>query len=127
DVLFVIAIIILFFILRLTNLDKWPQFSDEGIYINWAKVAWKDASWRFISVTDGRQPLQTWATIPFLKLFSPNDLVAGRMFAVAAGFAGLIGMFSLLFYLWGKKAAYIGSLLYIFLPYFVFYERMALV
>ncbi len=127
DILAIIALIALFLSIRLINLDKWPQFSDEGIYINWAKVAWKDASWRFISVTDGRQPLQTWATIPFLKLFSPNDLFAGRMFAVASGFAGFTGMFALLFYLWGKKAAYIGSLLYIFLPYLVFYERIALV
>ena len=127
DIAAIIVLILLFLSVRLINLDKWPQFSDEGIYINWAKVAWKDASWRFISVTDGRQPLQTWATIPFLKLFSPNDLFAGRMFAVASGFAGFIGMFVLLFYLWGKKAAYIGALLYIFLPYLVFYERIALV
>lgn len=127
DVIAVFVLLILFFAVRLINLDKWPQFSDEGIYINWAKVAWKDASWRFISVTDGRQPLQTWATIPFLKLFSPNDLFAGRLFAVASGFAGLTGMFGLLYYLWGKKAAYIGALLYIFLPYLVFYERIALV
>jgi len=127
DIIAVFALILLFFTVRLINLDKWPQFSDEGIYINWAKVAWKDASWRFISVTDGRQPLQTWATIPLLKLFSPNDLFAGRMFAVVSGFAGFTGMFALLYYLWGKKAAYIGALLYIFLPYLVFYERIALV
>lgn len=127
DLIYIAGLLILFFAVRLINLDKWPQFSDEGIYINWAKVAWKDASWRFISVTDGRQPLQTWATIPFLKLFSPNDLFAGRLFAVFSGFAGFVGMYCLLFYLWGKKAAYTGVVLYIFLPYFVFYERIALV
>jgi 4-amino-4-deoxy-L-arabinose transferase-like glycosyltransferase len=127
DWLIIVGLVALYFVFRLTNLEKWPIFSDEGIYIRWAKVAWQDASWRFISVTDGRQPLQTWGTIPFLKIFSPNDLLAGRMFSVTTGFVALAGMFSLLFYLWGKKAAYIGSLLFIFSPYMLFYDRMALV
>jgi 4-amino-4-deoxy-L-arabinose transferase-like glycosyltransferase len=127
DYVIIVCLILLYFATRLINLDKWPIFSDEGIYIRWAKVAWQDASWRFISVTDGRQPLQTWGTIPFLKLFSPNDLIAGRMFSVTTGFAGVIGIFSMLYYLWGKKAAFIGTLLYITSPYMLFYDRMALV
>lgn len=127
DILIVFAIIFLYGLTRLTNLDHWPIFSDEGIYIRWAKVAWQDASWRFISVTDGRQPLQTWATIPFLKIFPNNMLLAGRLFSVTTGFIGLIGMFSLLLYLWGKRAALIGATLFVFLPYFVFYDRIALV
>lgn len=127
DVLIIIVLIFLFIGMRTINLEQWPIFSDEGIYIRWAKVAWKDASWRFISVTDGRQPLQTWGTIAFLKIFSPQDLLAGRMFSVTTGFVALVGVFSLLYYLWGKKAAYIGALLYICSPYFLFYDRMALV
>src|SRR3990167_8593937 len=91
DVIIVLIIIGLYAASRLINLDKWPIFSDEGIYIRWAKVAWKDASWRFISITDGRQPLQTWGTIPFLKLFPHNALFAGRLFSVATGFAALTG------------------------------------
>ncbi|MCA9372201.1 glycosyltransferase family 39 protein [Candidatus Woesebacteria bacterium] len=127
DVVILLILVGLFFLMRLVNLTKWPIFSDEGIYIRWAKTAWKDASWRFISLTDGRQPLQTWATIPFLKLFPHNALLAGRLFSVLTGFTALSGMFCLLYYLWGKKAAYIGALLHIFIPYFLFYDRMALV
>jgi 4-amino-4-deoxy-L-arabinose transferase-like glycosyltransferase len=127
DVVFVLVIMGLFAASRIINLDKWPIFSDEGIYIRWAKVAWKDASWRFISITDGRQPLQTWGTIPFLKLFPQNALFAGRLFSVATGFAALTGMYSFLFYLWGKRAAVTGALLYVLLPYTLFYDRMALV
>jgi len=127
DILIVLGIIFLYSVTRITNLDHWPIFSDEGIYIRWAHVAWKDAAWRFISVTDGRQPLQTWATIPFLKIFPNNMLLAGRLFSVTTGFIGLIGMYSLLMYLWGKRAAIIGATLYVFLPYFVFYDRIALV
>ncbi|NCO88975.1 hypothetical protein GW881_03590, partial [Candidatus Roizmanbacteria bacterium] len=77
DVIFIVILLIVYFITRLINLDKFPIFGDEGIYIRWAKTAWHDASWRFISLTDGRQPLQTWGTIPFLKLFPNNALLGG--------------------------------------------------
>src|SRR3989344_4418390 len=90
DVFVIVILAGLYFATRLINLDQWPIFSDEGIYIRWAKVAWHDPSWRFISVTDGRQPLQTWATIPFLKLFPDNALLAGRLFSVTTGFIGFI-------------------------------------
>lgn len=126
DVVFLILLLALFFLTRLVNLDKFPIFTDEGIYIRWAKVAWHDATWRFISLTDGRQPLQTWATIPFMKLFPNNLLLAGRLFSVATGFFALTGIFSLCLYLFNKKTAYIASILYIITPSFLFYDRMAL-
>ena len=116
--LIILSLVGLYFLTRLINLDKFPIFSDEGIYIRWAKVAWHDASWRFISLTDGRQPLQTWGTIPFLKLFPQNLLFGGRMFSVATGFVSLAGIFSLLFYLFNKKTAFWGMFLYIFTPFF---------
>jgi 4-amino-4-deoxy-L-arabinose transferase-like glycosyltransferase len=127
DIIIAAVLIVLYLLTRLINLDKFPIFSDEGIYIHWAKVAWHDATWRFISLTDGKQPLQTWGTIPFLKLFSDNALLGGRLFAVSTGFVALIGIFVLLTYLFDKKTAIIGSFLYIFTPYFLFYDRMALV
>lgn len=126
DIFLIFLLILIFGLTRIINLELLPIFGDEGIYIRWAKTAWHDASWRFISLTDGRQPLQTWATIPFLKLFPTQPLFAGRLFGVFFGFIGLIGFFSLLFYLWGKKSAYIGSFLYIFSPFLLFYHRMAL-
>lgn len=127
DLLYIVGILALFAATRLINLDKFPIFSDEGIYIHWAKTAWHDATWRFISLTDGKQPLQTWGTIPFLKLFPNNALLGGRLFAVTMGLFGLTGMFSLLFYLFGKRAALIGSLIFVLNPYFIFYDRLALV
>lgn len=126
DVLLIFLIIAVYFLTRLVNIEKLPIFTDEGIYIHWAKVAWHDATWRFVSLTDGRQPLQTWATIPLLKLFPNNAFLAGRLFGVLTGFLGLTGLFFLIYYLFGKKAAYIGSVFYLFTPYFLFYDRMAL-
>jgi len=118
---------LLYFATRLYNIRLLPIFNDEGIYIHWAKVAWHDASWRFISLTDGKQPLQTWGTIPFLKLFPNDALLAGRLFSVATGFVGIMGIFFLLYYLFGKKTAFIGLFLSIFSPYFLFYDRIAMV
>ena len=126
DFLLIFFIIFVYFLTRLINLDKFPVFCDEGIYIHWAKIAWHDASWRFISLTDGKQPLQTWATIPFLKLFPDNALLAGRLFSVSTGFISLSGLFALIYYLFGKKTAFISSFLYILTPFFLFYDRMAL-
>ncbi len=126
DVFFLLLVITVFLVTRLVRLDSFPIFGDEGIYVHWAKTAWHDASWRFISLTDGKQPLQTWGIIPFLKLFPDHALLAGRLFSVATGFVGLIGMYCLLFYLYGKRAALLGSIIYIFTPYFLFYDRMAL-
>ena len=127
DWLFIGVIVILFFATRLVNLEKFPIFTDEGIYINWAKIAWKDATWRFISLTDGKQPLHIWGIIPFLKLFPENPLLAGRLFSVATGFGALVGTYVTLFYLWGKKAANWGLVFYVFTPFFLFYDRMALI
>src|SRR3989339_948432 len=127
DVLLIILIASLFFLTRLINLDQFPIFSDEGIYIRWAKVAWHDASWRFISLTDGKQPLQTWGTIPFLKFFPDNALLAGRLFSVTTGLIALVGTFSILFFLFGKTSAFIGVFLYIITPFFLFFDRISLV
>ena len=125
DLLILVSLAIAFFATRIVNLTKLLIFTDEAIYIHWARLAWKDAAWRFVSLTDGRQPLQTWATIPLLKLFH-DPLFAGRMFGVMSGFFAVIGIFLLLYYLFGRKYAYIGTFIYIVNPYYLFYERMAL-
>ena len=126
-VLQILALIVGYFTTRLTNILALPVFSDEGIYINWARIASYDPAWRFISLIDGKQPLQTWGTIPFIKLFPDNLLLAGRLFSVSTGYIALLGIITLCWYLWGRKAGLIAGLLYIVTPYFVFYDRMALV
>ena len=98
DILYIGIILIAFFVTRLVLLEKFPIFTDEGIYINWAKIAKNDASWRFISLTDGRQPLQTWFTIFFLKFIPNNPRLAGRLFAVTGGLMALSGLYTLTFY-----------------------------
>jgi len=123
----ILLLTVVFFATRLIYLDRFPIFTDEGIYIHWANLAWHDASWRFVSLTDGRQPLQTWGTIPFLKLFPDNLLLGGRLFGVFSGFFGLIGMYVLTRYLFGKRAASVAGLLFIITPFYLFFDRLAMV
>lgn len=126
DALLIATLIGVYLATRLINLDKFPIFTDEGIYVHWAKIAWKDASMRFISLTDGKQPLHTWGMIPFLKLFSDNLLLGGRLFSVLSGAAAGIGVVTTAWYLFGKRAGYIAGVFYIFTPMFLFYDRVAL-
>lgn len=121
------TIIIAYFVIRLINLEILPVFNDEGIYIDWAQTAAADPNWRFISLTDGKQPLQTWLTIPLLKMLPEHTIFAGRLMSVLTGFIALTGMFTLLLYVFNKRTAIIGSVLYVVTPYFLFYDRIAMI
>ena len=127
DIFLLFFTILSFALTRLTNLLKLPIFSDEGIYLNWAKIAAYDPAWRFISLTDGKQPLQTWGTLILIKLLPNHTLLAGRLFSVFFGIVAIVGLFFLCRYLWGKTAGWIGAFVYLFTPYFIFYDRIALV
>ncbi len=127
DVVVSIIIAIAYTATRLINLKALPIFSDEGIYINWARIAAGDVAWRFISLTDGKQPLQTWGTLLFVKLFPADLLLAGRLFSVVTGFVALVGLVAVCARLWGRRGALIGAMLYIVTPFFLFYDRIALV
>ena len=77
--LILLGIVILYLGLTTYNLTKLPIFVDEALYLRWSQIAWKDASWRFISLTDGKQPFYIWFVIPFLKVFKDKEiLIIGR-------------------------------------------------
>ncbi len=122
-----LGIVVLFFILRLINLTILPIFADEAIYIRWSQVMKAESTLRFLPLSDGKQPLFMWLTIPFLPFFS-DPLVGGRMVSVLSGLASLIGLFLLTYYLFkSKRAALISAFVYAILPYTLFFDRMALV
>ncbi|MBU2632450.1 glycosyltransferase family 39 protein [Patescibacteria group bacterium] len=121
-----IPITITYFLLRLSYLSRLPIFTDEAIYARWAQIARDDASWRFISLTDGKQPLFVWFSMIFMK-FIEDPLIAARLVSVFSGFFTLIGLWFLAFELFkNKKIAYLTSILYIFYPFAQVYDRMAM-
>ena len=124
---FVLAVLTLIYCTsRFYSILSLPIFTDEAIYIRWAQIAKQDASWRFISLTDGKQPMFIWLMMISLRLIA-DPLLAGRVVSVGAGFMTLIGMYFL-----GKeifksnKIGLISSCLYVIFPMALVYDRMAL-
>ena len=126
EIIVSLIIVALYLLLRLPSLLQIPIFTDEAIYLRWAQIAKNDAGWRFISLTDGKQPLFIWFTIVAMRLIY-DPLVAGRVVSVMAGLGTMAGLFLL-----GREAfknRWVGILsagLYAIFPFALIYDRMAL-
>ncbi|HVA96223.1 MAG TPA: glycosyltransferase family 39 protein [Candidatus Acidoferrales bacterium] len=120
------GIIILYFFTRLYHILSLPIFTDEAIYIHWSQVAANDASWRFISLTDGKQPMYVWIALLFLKVIH-DPLLAGRLVSVLAGYLSLVGMFFLGREIFkNTKIGLLTSLLYVLYPFSLVYDKLAI-
>ncbi|MBU2592044.1 MAG: glycosyltransferase family 39 protein [Patescibacteria group bacterium] len=115
------------FLVRFYRLTSLPVFADEAIYVRWSQVMRSEAGLRFLPLQDGKQPFFMWLTIPFLKIFPKDPLLAGRMVSVFSGLATLAAIFFLPFVLsWPFRVSLLAGLIYIFVPFAVFFDRMAL-
>ncbi|MEK7573063.1 MAG: glycosyltransferase family 39 protein [Patescibacteria group bacterium] len=126
EILIAFVLVALYFILRLYNIMSLPIFTDEAIYVRWSQIAKQDASWRFISLTDGKQPMFVWIAMIMMR-FIEDPLLASRLVSVSGGFFTMIGLFLLGNELFKNKwAGFISSFLYIIYPFALVYDRMAL-
>lgn len=122
----ILVLISLFLFTRLLNLTKLPIFTDEAIYIRWSQIGSRDANWRFISMTDGKQPMYTWIAMVFLK-FIDDPLFAGRLVSVLAGAGSMVAIYLVAKELFGsRRVGLIASTLYLLSPFPLMYDRMAL-
>ncbi|MBI2268172.1 MAG: glycosyltransferase family 39 protein [Candidatus Blackburnbacteria bacterium] len=122
-----VGILVVAFFLRTYNLLSIPIFADEAIYVRWAQVMKAEPALRFLPLSDGKQPLFMWVTMPFFKIFS-DPLVAGRMVSVFAGMGSIVGLFLVGFFLFRSlRVGILASLLWSVSPFSVFFDRMALV
>lgn len=122
----VIGLLILTFSLRIIHLTLWPIFADEAIYIRWSQVMRAEPTLRFLPLSDGKQPLFMWITIPFLKIIS-DPLIAGRLVSVLTGTATALGLYIFTFIITHRRfSAFVATLLYALVPYTVFFDRYAL-
>ncbi len=125
EILLGILILISFFVSRLTLLGNFPIFTDEALYIRWAQIASQDANWRFISLTDGKQPMLIWFGMIFLRLIQ-DPVIAIRLVSVFAGLFSLIGLWLLTHELFkSKRTAFLSAILYVIYPFAVVYDRLA--
>lgn len=117
----------LFLFFRLYRLGSVPVFVDEAIYVRWSQVMRAEPTLRFLPLSDGKQPLFMWATMPSLKFIS-DPLIAGRTVSVLAGLGSLVGIGLLGFILFSDPfIALFSALIYAILPLTMFFDRMALV
>jgi len=118
-------VIIVFAVLRFVNLTAVPIFTDEAIYIRWTQIARLDPAWRFISLTDGKQPLYIWFNIISQNLIT-DPLLAGRIISVLAGLFSIIGMYFTGSLLFNKKTAIWAALIWSVFPFAFWHERLAM-
>lgn len=125
-IIFSILIFCIFAFLRFSNIYSVPVFVDEAIYVRWSQVMRSEASLRFLPMSDGKQPLYMWATMPMFKLIS-DPLVAARTLSALCGLGTLVGL-SVLSYLFFQSTlvSLVAGLLYAVTPFTVFFDRMAL-
>lgn len=79
-----------------------------------------------MSLTDGKQPLYVWMVAIVLNVIR-NPLIAGRVVSIFAGFITTVGLFFLSIELFKNKwVGIISAFLYIFYPFVLLLNRMAL-
>jgi 4-amino-4-deoxy-L-arabinose transferase-like glycosyltransferase len=125
-ILIALSLILLYGLTRLLNLTILPIFTDEAIYIRWSQIGSRDASWRFISLVDGKQPMFTWIMMIFFKIFHGDPLITGRLVSVVSGSLSAVGLWFLSWELFkSRRIAYFVSFLYIICPFTLMYDRLA--
>ena len=119
------AIVVSFFVSRFYFLTLLPIFTDEAVYLHWAKMAGQDSANFWISLlVDNKKPLQVWlSTINFY--FFSDPLFAGRTVSILAGGLSLIGLFQIGKALHSSRLGWLLAFLYIVSPYHLFFDRLA--
>jgi 4-amino-4-deoxy-L-arabinose transferase-like glycosyltransferase len=126
EALAISLLIILYFSTRLYNILALPIFTDEAIYIRWSQIALNDAAWRFISLTDGKQPLFIWLAMSLMR-FIQDPLLAGRMVSVLAGAGSALAIFLITREIFKNQiTAFLACFIYILFPFALVYDRLAL-
>lgn len=110
-------ICIIFLLSRLYNLNSLPVFGDEAIYIRWSQIIKSVDTLRFIPLTDGKQPLFMWLNAVTLRFVS-DPLLSGRLISVFSGLGSLIVLYLI-------SNSFLPSLIYLFLPFTFFFDRLA--
>ncbi len=119
-------VLFLFSITRLLNLTGFPIFTDEAIYIHWAQLMRNDWNDIFISKMDGKQPLYMWLVALALNL-KVDPLITGRCITIFASLCSIVGIFYIGKALFNSRIGFFAVLSWVFCPYLLFFDRLALV
>ena len=111
---------------RLIRLTQIPVFIDEAIFIHLAQII--DSNWGnlFLTKLHAVQPLYVWI-VAITQNFFKDPVLAGRLVSVAAGVVSLSGVYLIGRDFYSERVGQVSAVLYLFCPYFIFHERLALV
>jgi 4-amino-4-deoxy-L-arabinose transferase-like glycosyltransferase len=119
------AIVAFYLATRISFVDRFPYFFDEGTYGDFTyrgSVSWHDI---WYSMTIGREPLQIWFGILGVKLgFDP--LISMRLVALVSGLLTLPVLFLLGRRLAGDWVGLVAAGLYAVLPFFVVHNGVGI-
>jgi hypothetical protein len=124
-IIFMIGLTGFYFLTRATGLDLIPIFTDEAMYIHIAQIINDNWENLFLTKVNAFKPLFIWLTAAVQNIVS-EPLLAGRWVSVFAGFFSIIGIYVLGRDIFSERVGKVSAVIYLFCPYFVFYERMAL-
>ena len=105
-------------------MEMFPILVDESIYLHWAEIIEHQGQW-FISLLDGKQPLQYWVLAVVRMVFGGDPLLEGRLVAVGVGLLSTAGVFAIGKRLGGDTTGLISASLYAVFPFALLYDRLA--
>ena len=121
-----LILIVILFISRIINLTLLPIFSDEANYLEWGWREIHDPGQAFLSLYDAKQPFLMWL-FGIAQTISPGDpLWASRFISVLTGVLNLTGLYLIARKISSTSVAVITGVIYILCPFFVFFDRQAL-
>lgn len=121
-----LGIAVLFLAVRLWNIGRLDVVHDESMYMSWARAIASDPKWAFLPQMDGKTPLYYWLASAWPGL-ARDPLAACRQVSVFSGLAALVAVYGLGWRFFGKRTGILAAFLYVFSPFPMFLERMALV
>jgi hypothetical protein len=119
------AILVVAFFLRAYKLTTlFPVLVDESIYLRWAEIIHHQGQW-FISLLDGKQPLQPWVLAIQRMVWDGDPLAGARFISVLTGLASVVGIFAVARRLSSELGGLIAAFLYACFPLTLLYDRLA--
>jgi hypothetical protein len=121
-VLAMLALIVIFLLLRGSFLTRLPVYVDESVHIGWARGS-------FDSTFIGEFAVGRWLPIRLMALFvllPVEPLFAARLGSVAMGLAVMVGCILINRELFSSTEGLLAGAVYTLLPYALLYDRMAL-
>lgn len=119
------GLVIVYILLNFSTIKETPIFTDEAIYVRWAQIAANDASLRYISLLDGKQPLFIWIAMIPVKIFQ-DSLLAVRLLSVIYGLISIFGIYFIGRNIKNSLVGLLSAALFVTSPFFFIYNRLAI-